>query len=134
MKTPWLDLQIHGDERGALVAIETGKQIPFAIKRVYYIFGTKEGVVRGLHAHKKLRQMTFAVQGACDMLLDNGRERIKVHLNNPSKGLRVEPMIWHEMSNFTPDCVLVVVADELYDPNDYIRSYDDFLNEIKKND
>jgi dTDP-4-dehydrorhamnose 3,5-epimerase-like enzyme len=126
----WIDLQVRGDDRGSLVALETGRQIPFPIRRVYYIFGTKPGVVRGLHAHRKLRQMTFVAQGSCDMLLDDGRNRVSVRLDDQARGLMLDRMVWHEMSNFSPDCVLVVVAETEYDAADYIRNYQEFLRHV----
>jgi dTDP-4-dehydrorhamnose 3,5-epimerase-like enzyme len=101
--------------------------IGFDIKRVYYIFGTKEGVTRGGHAHMKLQQLVIAVTGSCDFILDDGVSRETVHLDNPTKGLRLGNMIWREMTNFSPDCVLVVIASENYDEADYIRDYDAFL-------
>jgi dTDP-4-dehydrorhamnose 3,5-epimerase-like enzyme len=121
-----VDLPPLGDDRGSLVAVED-TVIGFDIKRVYYIFGTKEGVTRGGHAHMKLQQLVIAVTGSCDFILDDGVSRETVHLDNPTKGLRLGNMIWREMTNFSPDCVLVVIASENYDEADYIRDYDAFL-------
>lgn len=130
MKINLIPLQKHGDDRGSLVALEEENNIPFSIKRVYYIFDTKEGVRRGFHAHKKLKQVAIAVKGSCRILLDDGTERIEVVLDNPSQGLLIESYIWREMYNFSSDCVLMILADSHYDEKDYIRDYDDFL--IKK--
>lgn len=127
MTPTWFDLQIRGDDRGSLIAIEEGKNIPFEIRRVYYIFDTKSGVERGFHAHKKLNQLCVAVRGSCAMTLDDGKQKIEVLMNRPNQGLVVEPGIWHEMRDFSEDCVLMVLADDLYDAADYIRDYEEFL-------
>lgn len=120
-----------GDDRGSLVAVETQQDLPFELKRVYYIFGTKEGVERGFHAHKNLQQVAVAVRGSCTMVLDDGREKTEVLLNDPTQGLYIGSMLWRVMKNFSEDCVLLVFADQHYTESDYIRNYDDFLNEIK---
>ncbi|GAB7392824.1 FdtA/QdtA family cupin domain-containing protein [Enterobacter asburiae] len=127
MKINFIPLQKHGDDRGSLVALEEENNIPFSIKRVYYIFDTKEGVRRGFHAHKKLKQVVIAVKGSCRFLLDDGTERIEVVLDNPAQGLLIESCIWREMYDFSSDCVLMVLADSHYDENDYIRDYDAFI-------
>lgn len=122
-----IDLPMLGDDRGQLVAIEENKQVPFDIKRVYYIYGTGSSVSRGFHAHKELEQMAICVSGSCKMLLDNGVNKSKVLLDSPAKGVQISPMIWHEMHDFSEDCVLLVLASEHYDEADYIRDYDEFL-------
>lgn len=121
-----------GDARGSLVAIESDIQMPFPIRRVYYIFSTKEGVERGFHAHKDLQQIAIAVTGSCEIILDDGDEQKSVLLDNSTKGLYIGPGFWRVMRNFTPDCVLLVLADQHYDESDYIRSYDEFLKWKKK--
>jgi len=126
-----IDFQIKGDERGSLIAIEGGYDIPFDIKRVYYIFDTKKGVERGFHAHLNLKQVCIAVKGSCTFVLDDGKRREEIRLDRPNKGLFIEGLIWHEMKDFSPDCVLVVLASEHYDESDYIRDYDKFLEEVK---
>ncbi|TFB27504.1 WxcM-like domain-containing protein [Lelliottia nimipressuralis] len=131
MKINFIPLQKHGDDRGSLVALEEENNIPFSIKRVYYIFDTKDGVRRGFHAHKKLKQVAIAVKGSCRFLLDDGAERIEVVLDNPAQGLLIESCIWREMYDFSSDCVLMVLADCHYDENDYIRDYDDFLKQAR---
>ena len=120
-------MRVLGDDRGSLVAVEAEKDVPFAIARVYYIFGTKEGVERGFHAHKILQQLAVAVRGSCTMLLDDGKEKTEIQLDAPDKGLYIGPGIWREMKNFTEDCVLLVFADQHYDEADYLRKYEDFL-------
>lgn len=120
----------HGDDRGQLVALEEYKDIPFDIKRVYYIYRTEEGVRRGFHAHKNLEQILVCVHGSCKILLDNGWEKETVLLDNPCEGLYIANDIWREMYDFSPDAVLLVLASELYDEADYIRNYDAFLEFI----
>lgn len=120
-------LAIRGDERGRLVAIEGMSIVPFAIARVYYVYATTPGVTRGLHAHRALNQLAVTVAGSCAMLLDDGARRTEVRLDDPAVGLMLGPMVWHEMSDFSPDCVLMVLADAPYDERDYIRDYDVFL-------
>ena len=126
-----LNFKTLGDERGSLVAIEEGYNTPFEIKRVYYIFDTKEGVERGFHAHINLKQMAIVVKGSCTFVLDNGITREEIELNNPKQGLLIEGLIWREMKNFSPNCVLVVLASEHYDESDYIRNYNKFLEEVE---
>ncbi len=127
----WINLPPLGDERGSLVALEAAKTIPFDIQRVYYLFDTKPGVSRGFHAHKKLQQVAVCVTGQCRMVLDDGKERKEVWLDSPTQGLLISNMVWREMHDFSPDCVLLVLASEHYDEADYIRSYEDFLGMIE---
>lgn len=117
----------HGDDRGQLVALEEYKDIPFEIRRVYYIYDTAQGVRRGFHAHKNLEQILICVHGSCKILLDNGKEKETVLLDKPYEGLYISNDIWREMYDFSPDAVLLVLASQLYDEADYIRNYDDFL-------
>ncbi|HBN7271960.1 TPA: FdtA/QdtA family cupin domain-containing protein, partial [Escherichia coli] len=123
MEIKLLPLQMHGDERGSLIALEEERNIPFEIKRVYYMFNTKKNVKRGMHAHKKLKQVVIAIQGSCRFILDDGKEKIDILLDNPSQGLLIDSCIWREMYQFSSDCVLMVLANNHYDENDYIRSY-----------
>lgn len=116
----------HGDDRGQLVAIEEMKDLPFDIKRVYYIYDTLTDVVRGHHAHKCLKQVLLCVHGSCKIHLDNGHETAEVLLDKPNEGLYIENDMWREMYDFTPDAVLLVLASEYYDESDYIRNYDEF--------
>ncbi len=126
-----LNFNVHGDHTGSLVALEKGNDFPFDIKRVYYIWGTKSHAIRGKHAHRKLEQVIICTSGSCDFILDNGHERTTVHLDNPAQGLHIKHNIWREFTNFSPDCVVMVLASEHYDEADYIRDYDTFLNEVK---
>jgi dTDP-4-dehydrorhamnose 3,5-epimerase-like enzyme len=122
-----IEFQKHGDERGSLIALEYLKEIPFEIRRIYYIFGTLPGVERGFHAHLNLKQVAICVSGYCTFVLDDGKIRQEVLLDSPGRGLLIEDLIWREMKDFSPDCVLLVLADQLYDESDYIRNYESFL-------
>ena len=126
------EFKVLGDHRGQLVALEENYNAPFDIKRVYYIFDTKEGVIRGYHAHINLKQIAIAVKGSCTFVLDDGEKREEIKLDNPNQGLYIENLIWREMKDFSPDCVLVVLASEHYDESDYIRDYNKFLEEANK--
>lgn len=132
MQVKLIPLQTHGDERGSLVALEEGKNIPFEIKRVYYMFKTNQGVRRGFHAHRTLKQVAIAVRGSCRFLLDDGHERVEILLDNPAQGLLIESFMWREMYDFSDDCVLMVLADQLYDENDYVRDYQVFREASNK--
>ncbi|WP_414828633.1 sugar 3,4-ketoisomerase [Alteromonas sp. H39] len=121
-----------GDSRGSLVALEANRSIPFDIKRVYYIFATKKNVSRGYHAHRNLKQVAVCVTGSCRFILDDGVERQEVVLDSSTKGLLIEGLIWREMHDFTPDCVLMVIASDYYDENDYIREYQQFVKEARE--
>lgn len=125
--------QPHGDERGQLVALEEFKDIPFEIKRVYYMYDTAKNVTRGYHAHKNLKQILICIHGSCKIKLDNGTETKIVPLEKPYEGLYVDNNVWREMFDFSDDAVLMVLASELYDESDYIRNYDDFLEFVKQN-
>ena len=127
-----VDFKTLGDERGSLIAIEEGYNAPFHIKRVYYIFDTKEGVRRGFHAHINLKQMAICVKGSCTFVLDDGKSNEEIRLDSANQGLLIEGLIWREIYDFSPDCVLIVLANEHYDESDYIREYDIFLKEINK--
>lgn len=125
-----INLTILGDERGQLVALESNKQIPFDVKRVFYIYGTQDGVSRGNHSHYKTKQFLVAVHGSCKVTLDNGKSKKTFDLNKPNLGLFQDALIWGSMHDFSEDCVLLVMADAYYDSSDYITNYDDFLKEV----
>lgn len=118
--------KVMGDERGKLVAIESEVNIPFEIKRVFYIFGTQPNVPRGQHSHYRTQQYLIAVSGSCRVTLDNGKEKVTHELDHPNIGLFQDAMVWGTMHNFSPDCVLLVLASEFYDKDDYIRSFEEF--------
>lgn len=133
MKITKIKLKNFIDTRGQLVTVEAKKDIPFGIKRVYYIYDVAENERRGFHAHKKLKQILICLNGSCCVHLDNGTEQKEVLLNNPAEGLLIESNIWREMYNFSKGAVLLVLASELYDESDYIRDYDKFLEYIGEN-
>lgn len=127
MQTIKYTFQPHGDERGQLISLEEYKDIPFRIKRVYYMYDTLGDVVRGHHAHKSLEQILICIHGSCKIRLDNGTEKKVVALEKPYEGLYIANNMWREMFDFSPDAVLMVLASEIYDESDYIRDYDEFL-------
>lgn len=130
MEYELIDFKIRGDERGSLVALESAAEVPFEIKRVYYIFGTQKNVVRGRHAHRKLKQIIFCPHGSCDFILDDGKERQTLRLGSPNRGLYLKSNIWREFTNFSEGCVVMVLASEHYDETDYIRDYQTFKKEV----
>lgn len=125
-----LNFPIYGDYKGNLVALEKGADFPFDIKRVYYIYGTAKDAIRGKHAHRKLEQVIICISGSCDFILDDGEHRQTIHLDNPAQGLYIKHNVWREFTNFSDDCVVMVLASEHYDEADYIRNYDQFLREV----
>lgn len=127
-----VEFRLHGDSRGGLIALEGGGVgcVPFEIKRVYYIFDTTPGTVRGRHAHRNLRQVLVCVSGSCTIVCDDGKTRTEYHLDWPDKGLLVEGLIWREMKDFSKGTVLLVLASEHHDERDYIRDYADFQKEV----
>jgi hypothetical protein len=122
-----INFKIHGNRKGSLVAIETGKEISFDIKRVYYIFNNTKKVERGFHAHLNLKQVIISLKGSCDFILDDGKKRINIKLNKPNKGLFIDGTLWREMKNFSSDSVLLVLASKYYNADDYIDNYQKFL-------
>lgn len=127
-----IDMKVFGDERGKLISLESNRNVPFEIKRIYYIFDTLPEQTRGLHAHKNLEQIIIAIDGACQFVLDDGKERKEVWLNRPDVGLYVGKNMWREMRHFSYGCKLMVLASEYYDEKEYIRNYEDFVKEIKQ--
>lgn len=132
MEVKLIEFEKHGDERGTLIALEQWKNIPFEVRRVYYMYETGAGVVRGHHAHKHLKQVLICVHGSCKIRLDDGLEKKIVPLDDPSTGLYLESNIWREMFDFSEDAVLMVLASELYDESDYIRDYNSFLEYVNR--
>lgn len=127
-----IPMKVMGDERGKLVAIENNKDIPFEIKRVYYIFDTLPDQDRGKHAHKNLEQLIVAMDGSCEFLLDDGKCKEIVKLNRPDVGLYIGKNMWREMRNFSYGCKLMVLASEYYDEKEYIRDYEEFSRSVKE--
>jgi len=118
------------DPRGNLTFIEGGVHVPFLIQRVYYLYDVPGGAERGGHAHKELHQLIIAMSGSFDVVLDDGSEKKRFHLNRSYFGLYVCPMIWRELDNFSSGSVCMVLASNRYNENDYYREYADFLNVI----
>lgn len=127
-----IKLKEHGDKKGLLISLEENRNIPFEIKRVFYIYGTLDGVTRGKHAHKSLKQFAICTSGKCKFLLDDGIKKEIVELASPDDGLYIGNLIWREMFDFSSDCVLLVFANEYYDTEEYIKSYDEFKRIILK--
>ena len=126
----WIELPNLGDDRGSLMVLESNKNVPFKVKRIYYILDAKPDVPRGSHAHKELMQLAFCIKGSCNMIMDNGIEKQQVHLDKSNIGLMIPPMVWHEMHDFSEDCVMLVLASDYYFENDYIREYKEFKSLI----
>jgi dTDP-4-dehydrorhamnose 3,5-epimerase-like enzyme len=114
------------DYRGNLSFIEENRQIPFKIKRVYYLYDVPSGAARGGHAHKTLQQLVIALSGSFDIILDDGLQRRKFFLNRPHYGLYIPPKVWRELENFSSNSVALSLVSEVYDESDYIRNYDSF--------
>jgi len=125
-----IDLPRIHDPRGNLTFVEGGNHVPFDIRRVYYLYDVPGGAERGGHAHKELYQLIIAMSGAFDIVLDDGREKKRFHLNRSYIGLYVCPMIWREMDNFSSGAVCLVLASNYYDESDYYRNYDEFLKDV----
>ena len=119
------------DHRGNLTFFEEAKEIPFSIKRVYYLHNTVEGASRGFHAHKKLEQIAICVAGSCEIILDDGFKRETFFLDTPDVGLYIGNYVWREIHNFSSDCVLLVLASAKYEENDYVRDYQTFMAEVQ---
>ena len=116
------------EDEGYLSFMEKDNQVPFNIQRVYYIYDVKNDAVRGKHAHKKTKQILFCLKGRVKIILDNGVEHETITLDSPYTGIYLDKMMWHEMLSFTKDTVLLVLASEKYNENDYIRNYAAFVN------
>ena len=122
-----VDLPKISDPRGNLTFVENNKHVPFAIQRVYYLYDVPGGAERGGHAHKALHQLIIAMSGSFDVILDDGRNKKRVHLNRSYNGLYVCPMIWRELDNFSSGSVCMVLASNPYEESDYYRDYDDYI-------
>lgn len=125
-----LEFKDLGDERGKLVVVEGMDDIPFEIKRVFYIYGSDPEVVRGQHANKKTEFVLINVSGTSKVKVDNGVETEIIELNRPRMGLYLPINLWKDMYDFSEDSVLLVLASEHYDASEYIRDYDQFVKEV----
>lgn len=135
MASRLIELNVHGDDRGKLIAIEGGgngdSSIPFDIKRVYYIYDTLPDTVRGMHAHRSLQQLLVCVSGDCVVMCDDGLIRTEYSLNCPGKALYISGLVWREMRKFSKGTVLMVLASDYYNEADYIRDYSTFIKAVK---
>jgi hypothetical protein len=127
-----IELPKISDPRGNLTFIEGGAHIPFDIRRVYYLYDVPGGAERGGHAHKALSQLIVAMSGSFDVVLDQGGEKKRFHLNRSYQGLYVCPMMWRELDNFSSGSVCMVLASNIYEESDYYREYDEYLAALAK--
>ncbi len=118
-------------DEGYLCFLEGRRHIPFAIKRVYYIFNVIKNAVRCKHAHKKTKQVIFCIRGSITVILDNGKDKEAITLNKPNQGIFLDTLMWHEIVAFKEGTVLLVVASDLFREEDYIRDYRTYLKEVK---
>lgn len=121
-----IDIRRYSDNRGYLSVVENGIDIPFEIKRIYYLYMVPE-VARGAHAHRELQQLLIATSGSVDVIMDDGQEKKIFHLDRPWKGLLIPSGLWRDLENFSGGAVLMCLASERYDADDYIRDYEEFL-------
>ncbi len=130
MKNKIIKLKKHSDRRGGLIAIEGGIDLPFEIRRIYYLFDNEHCETRGQHAHRSLKQLIICVHGNCSLKLETTDGVTHFKLNSPDEGLLVEQMTWREIYEVSKDCVVLVLASEHYDEADYIRDYQEFIQAI----
>jgi len=127
-----IDLPVITDPRGNLTFIECNRHIPFEIKRVYYLYDVPGGAARAGHGHKKLHQLVIAMSGSFDIVLDDGFQKKRFHLNRSYQGLYVCPMMWRDIDNFSGGSVCMVLASDFYDEEDYFRQYTDFVRAARE--
>jgi dTDP-4-dehydrorhamnose 3,5-epimerase-like enzyme len=127
-----IELPKISDPRGNLTFVEANRHIPFDIKRVYYLYDVPGGSVRAGHGHKQLQQLFIAMSGSFDLLIDDGHEKKKYHMNRSYYGLYVSPMIWRDLDNFSSGSVCMVFASDYYDESDYYREYQDFIEAVNQ--
>jgi len=127
-----VELPKISDPRGNLTFVEGSNHIPFDIRRVYYLYDVPGGAERGGHAHKELHQLIIAMSGSFDVVLGDGQNKVRFHLNRSYFGLYVCPMIWRELDNFSSGSVCMVLASNIYEESDYYRDYQQFIEAVKK--
>lgn len=133
-KVQMLEFPQHGDERGHLVVVEGMKDVPFEIKRIFYIYGSDANVVRGQHANRKTEFVLINVAGKSKVRVKDGEGNEAVFcLNRPHTGIYLPTMVWKDMYDFSEDSVLLCLASEHYDNEEYIRDYNEFVKEVQKN-
>jgi hypothetical protein len=128
----WTDFPVMHDARGNLSVIESGRQVPFDIQRIYYLYDIPPMAERAGHAHRELSQVFIAISGSFDLHLDDGVEKRSVHLCRANRGYVVRPWIWRDLDNFSGNSVCLVLASHLYDPTDYIRNYAEFRQAARR--
>tara|TARA_B100000900_G_scaffold141958_1_gene120312 strand:+ start:8062 stop:8502 length:441 start_codon:yes stop_codon:yes gene_type:complete len=125
--------EINDHPDGNLSVAEESKDIPFQIKRVYYIYDLRNAIAtRGKHAHKNLEQVLFCISGSFKLLLDDGKTKMNIEMDKPNEGIYIGKYIWHTMCQFSKDCIILVLASDYFKESDYIRDYDEFIS-ITKN-
>jgi len=122
----WTDFPVMHDTRGNLTVIEGSRQVPFEIKRMYFLYDIPSQAARGGHAHRALTQVFIAMSGSFDLHLDDGTGQRTIHLSRANRGYLVRPWIWRTLDNFSGNSVCLVITDQFYDEADYIRDHDDF--------
>ena len=127
-----IDLPRISDPRGNLTFVEGLRHVPFDIRRVYYLYDVPGGSERGGHAHRSLEQFLIAMSGSFDIILDDGSEKVRYHLNRSYYGLYIAPMVWRQLENFSSGSVCLVLASAHYDESDYYRDYDSFLRSLRR--
>ncbi|EAH7777100.1 WxcM-like domain-containing protein [Campylobacter coli] len=125
-----LNFNVKSDSRGSLIALENLKEIPFEIKRIYYIYDTKPEFPRGAHAHRELEQVLIMMEGSCELVLNDGKNIKNIILNRPDMGIFIGKNMWREMKNFSYGAKLLVLASDFYNEKEYIRDYEEFLRNI----
>ncbi len=125
-----LNFNAKSDDRGSLIALENLKEIPFEIKRIYYIYNTKPEFPRGAHAHRELEQVLIMMEGSCELVLNDGKNIKNIILNRPDMGIFIGKNMWREMKNFSYGAKLLVLASDFYNEKEYIRDYEEYLRNI----
>ncbi|EAI4358664.1 WxcM-like domain-containing protein [Campylobacter coli] len=130
MNYKMLNFNAKSDNRGSLIALENLKEIPFEVKRIYYIYDTKPEFPRGAHAHRELEQVLIMMEGSCELVLNDGKNIKNIILNRPDMGIFIGKNMWREMKNFSYGAKLLVLASDFYNEKEYIRDYEEFLRNI----
>ncbi|EAH8787468.1 WxcM-like domain-containing protein [Campylobacter jejuni] len=125
-----INLKYFDDKNSTLIAIEKQVNCPFEVKRIFYIFDVPKNTIRGEHANLNSEFLFIALKGECKIKIDNGKEQKNFILNNPKQGLYMDKMLWKQMYDFSKDCILLVLSNTLYDTNEYIRDYNEFLKAV----
>ncbi len=128
-----INIKNFTDDRGILIPIESLKDVPFEIKRVYFLL-SKEIAIRGSHGHKNLNQALLCLSGSMDLILDDGTSKEIINVSSTNQIILINKMIWHELVNFSQDCILAVFASDYFDEKDYIRNYDEFIKMVSKSE